>query len=219
MKEKIQQMTQAISEKGDRLKEKVERNFSNIMIPSYAPVSTGNSSIITKTPPVSYLLYGAAALFAVGALSSDSKILCTLLAATSAYGGYRLSQINTPASNSQYSSQHVNVNSQKNEITTKVIDIVKKTTQEWEEFMELKQKEIKQVISLSDLPSSEKDEMISKVFLYEIIDINLLDFSDSLTNVISSSEINAKIEAYKIKMLNAIDGAITKQIAKYNSVC
>ena len=218
MKEKIQQINQTVKEKGERLKEKVERNFSVVVIPSSVPTSIKHASTTQKIPPISYILYGVAGLSMIGVFSSDSKILCALLAAASAYGGYKLSKNNIPETNSQHINQYASVDSQKNEITTKVIDIVKKITKEWEEFMEYKQKEIQQTISLSDCSSSQKDEMTSKIFLYEVIDINLLEFSDALTNATSPSEINTKVEAYKKKLLSAIDSAVAKQVAKYDSL-
>lgn len=217
MKEKIEKVNQAIEEKRERLKEKVERGFATIVIPSHIPTSDNTSSQTQSVPPISYILYGIAGLAAVGAFLSDSKILCAGMAAISAYGGYRLSNSNKSASVSQ--SPSTNINTIKNEIASKVLEILKNTIREWEEFMENKQKEVQQIISLSTNSSVQKDAMMSKVVLYEVIDISMSEFSNMIIGISSINELKSETEAYKLKLLKAVDEASTKQIEKYNSIC
>ena len=215
MKERIEKVNQAIEEKRERLKEKAKRHFSAIVLPSYLPVGHEVPSTSQSLPPISYILYGIAGLAALGVFLSDSKILCASLTAISAYGGYRFSNPNKAASVSLSSS--ANLNSLKNEVESKVLGIIKNTTHEWEEFMERKQQEVQQIIST--VSSSQKDAMMSKVVLYEVIDIRVSEFSSMIMGVSSISELKNKIEAYKLKLLKAIDEASAKQIEKYNSIC
>lgn len=216
MKEFIDQMNLAISNKRDRLKERADRLLSTIEIPT---VIVSNSVQQTpKTPPISYILYGVAGLSAIGALASDSKILFVGLAAASAYGGYKLSQnISSQASSNQTSMP--NINDIKNTVSAKVVDVVKSTTQEWESFMSAKQKELQNAIFNSPFSEAEKNNMTSKTFVYEVINISLLDFSNSISAVLDAFALKSALYAYKDKLLNAIDVAANRQMTKYSSIC
>lgn len=219
MKEKIEKINTSIEEKRERMKEKVERYFSSITIPSKS-TSTKGSHKAKKggVPPVSYILYGIAGVSIIGAMTTDCpKLLCLGVAATSAFGGYKLSQNKDVKASPN--NESINLMSVKNEITSKVIDSVKKITSEWEEFMELKQKEIQTYISVSTLDDDQKNSMSSKIFIYEVIDINLSDFSQMMNSVTNSSEIREKVDSYKANFLSEIDIAVDKQIAKYKSLC
>lgn len=220
MKEKIDQINQSIEEKRNRLKEKTERYFATINIPSNTDTLTSKNAVKNGgVPPISYILYGVAGLSAFGALASDSKILCLGVAAAGAFGGYKLSKkkgkITTPVSNS---SPNDNIVFIKNEVISKVLESVKKITQEWEEFMELKQREIQSIISTSSLNESEKDLLSSKVYIYEIIDISISEFSSMVNASVSTIDIKQKHVLYKNKVISAIDKAAAKQVAKYNSL-
>lgn len=163
------------------------------------------------------MLYGVAGLSAIGAITSDSKFMCLGLAAISVLGGYKLSQVG----NADTSIQTVAVDtigSLKNEVVSKVLDSVKRTTKEWEDFMESKQKEIQTVLATSSENEEIKDAMYSKVFIYEIIDISISEFSNLINTSNSISDIRQNLSLYKVKLLSAIDNAANKQIAKYNSL-
>lgn len=220
MKEKINQINQSIEEKRDRLREKIERSFSTIVIPSNRTKPQGNSSSKKDSlPPISYILYGVAGLAALGSFASDSKILCLGVAAASAYGGYRLSKkATTSGENTSSYSQIVNIGSVRNEITSKVLDSVKLINKEWEEFMELKQKEVLSSISTSSYSDNEKDSMSSKIFVYEVIDISISELSSMINTSTDVSEIINILSSYKEKVLSAIDDASRKQMLKYNSL-
>ncbi|MDD7632231.1 MAG: hypothetical protein PUK64_09645 [bacterium] len=219
MEERINQINLSIDEKRNRLKEKAELCFASITIPS----STGtepNEGIKqgSKIPPVSYLLYGIAGLSAIGAIVSDSKMLCLGIAAASAFGGYKLSQVQK-SNTTVGTSTDKNWVSVKNEVVTKVLDIVKRTTNEWESFMESKQKEVQEIIAHSSLEDPQKEELSSKLFLYEVIDISVSEFSAMMNTVASVSDIRQKLSIYKSKLLTSIDEAASRQIAKYKTVC
>lgn len=217
MKEKINQINFSIEEKRDRLKEKVERYFSAITIPSSCVQKTSQTKT-HSTPPISYILYGIAGLSAFGALCTDSKVLCLGLTVASAFGGYKMSRTIDNVSSSAGLNTNLDISTLKNDIISKVLDAVKKTTNEWESFMELKQKEIQNEISLSSLPESQKDEMISKIFIYEVIDINISYFSSMIKTSVSVSDIKTQMNLYKTKFLSAIDDAASRQISKYKSI-
>jgi hypothetical protein len=220
MKEIINQINQSIEEKSNRLKEKTERYFAAINIPSSSNTQQSrNIKTNGSVPPISYVLYGIAGLSTVGALASESKIMCLGVAVASAFGGYSISKKmgikTTPVSRS---SPNENIGFVKNEVISKVLDAVKKITEEWEEFMELKQREIQSVISTSSLNENEKDLLSSKVFIFEIIDISISEFSSMVNTSVSAIDIKQKLEVYKDKVVSAIDEAAAKQKDKYNSL-
>ena len=220
MKERISQINRSIEEKQNRLKEKAERYFASIVIPSDDTLRQGNSTSKNESaPPISYVLYGISALSAIGALTSASKVLCLGVAAASAFGGYKLSKrVNLSGDKDAINTTNANVDSIKNEVTSKVIDSIKKITQEWDDFMELKQCEIQSTIANSNLNDNEKDILSSKVFIYEIIDISLSEASSMINKSVDAPEIKQKLLAYKEKVKSAIDNAAHKQISKYNSL-
>ena len=221
MKEKIQQINQSIEEKRIRLVEKVERYFSSITIPTHASFTRNNSASTSKTPPIAYMLYGVAGLCAIGAFStaSTSKVLCLgITALASAFGGHKLSNVTKVSSTARVSSSE-DIKSLKFNVTDKVLEVVKKTLKEWDNFMELKQKELRQYIVLSkDYSETQKDEMMAKIFLYEVVNIKLSEFSDMLAEVSSISDMKEKIDAYKVKLQQAVDDAANRQMVKYKSI-
>ena len=113
---------------------------------------------------------------------------------------------------------NVNIGFIKNDVTSKVLDSVKKITHEWEEFMELKPKEVQSAISSSSLSDSEKDSMASKVFIYEVIDISISEFSSAMNASTNTTDIKNNLSAYKAKVISAIEQAANKQISKYESL-
>lgn len=219
MKEKINEINLKIEEKGKFLKAQAERDFAAIKIPEdlelIQPYTTKDSG---SAPPISYILYGVSGLSAIGVLMAESKLLYLCAAAASAYGGYRLSKRSHDTTSPTSSSSKSDLGSLKNEVTSKVLKIVKNIAAEWEVFMEQKQKEIQSVISVSTLSNSEKDFLTSKVFIYEIIDISVSEFSSMLNSISNSSNIKIQLDLYKSKFLSAIDSATMKQITKYNSI-
>lgn len=217
MKGKINQINLSIEEKRDGLKEKVERYFTEITV----PFSNERHLQRTRTksvPPISYILYGVAGVSAIGALCTGSKVLCLGLAAASAFGGFKLSKSSADITSAVSHKSNLSMGTLKNDIISKVLDAVRKTTNEWECFMELKQKEMQNVISLSSLTDNQKDEMLSKIFIYEVIDINVSDFSAMINSSVSTFEIKTQLDLYKTKLLSAINDVASKQISKYNSL-
>lgn len=221
MKEKINQLNQSIAEKRDRLKEKAEQHFDSIKIPSgtsHLHPQQDGANKKGSTPPISYILYGVAGLSTIGVMASDSRILCLGVAITSAFCGYKLSKSGSSMSSTPDTNSDLNISSLKNEIITKVLDSVKKTTNEWESFMELKQKEVQSIIASSSISESQKDELISKTYLYEVIDISISEFSSMVNSAVSVLDVKQYLTSYKSKLLTAIDSAANKQIGKYRSL-
>lgn len=223
MKEKINQINRSIEETRDRLKEKVERYFLAITVPNgQLPQQSVQGSKDAKTPPISYMLYGVAGLSFILMIASESsessKLLYLAAAAACAYGGYKLSHKNKSNTSASSSSQVLDIDSLKNDVRTKVRESVTKTTKEWEQFMEMNQKEVQSAISSSTLSEAEKDSLLSKVYVYEVIGISLSDFLFMLNAAKDLSAIKQSIASYKAMLLDAIDKATEKQIGKYNSL-
>lgn len=232
MKEKINQINRSIEETRDRLKEKVERYFLAITVPNgQLPQQSVQRSKDAKTPPISYMLYGVACLSfiltiaSIASIASEaseaskaSKLLYLAAAAACAYGGYKLSHKNKSNTSASSSSQVLDIDSLKNDVRTKVRESVTKTTKEWEQFMEMNQKEVQSAISSSSLNEAEKDSLLSKVYVYEVIGISLSDFLFMLNAAKDLSAIKQSIASYKVMLLDAIDKATEKQIGKYNSL-
>lgn len=226
MKEKINQINRSIEETRDRLKEKVERYFLAITVPNgQLPQQSVQGRKDAKTPPISYMLYGVAGLSVILMIvpessesSESSKLLYLAAAAACAYGGYKLSHKNKSNTSASSSSQVLDIDSLKNEVRTKVRESVTKTTKEWEQFMEMNQKEVQSAISSSSLNEAEKDSLLSKVYVYEVIGISLSDFLFMLNAAKDLSAIKQSIASYKAMLLDAIDKAAERQIGKYNSL-
>lgn len=226
MKEKFNQINRSIEETRDRLKEKVERYFLTITVSNgQLPQQSVQGRKDAKTPPISYMLYGVAGLSFILMIASESsessessKLLYLAAAAACAYGGYKFSHKNKSNTSANTSSQVFDIDSLKNEVRTKVRESVTKTTKEWEQFMEMNQKEVQSAISSSSLNEAEKDSLLSKVYVYEVIGISLSDFLFMLNAAKDLSAIKQSIASYKAMLLDAIDKAAEKQIGKYNSL-
>ncbi|RRD79815.1 hypothetical protein EII14_05090 [Alloprevotella sp. OH1205_COT-284] len=219
MKTKIEKINLSIEEKKERLKEKAGHYFSAIIIPTSTEGRVSSEKGANR--PIVYALYGLAAVAGLGAVASESsgsKVLGLGLAAAGAYGAYRLSKNNSPEENIGSKTPENNMTTVKNEIVTRVNDAVKRTIAEWEEFMELKQKEVHGAIDFSELESSRKEAMSSATFTYEVIDIRLIEFSDMINGAQNAAEIKQSINDYKAKLLKAIEVAADKQIARYGAL-
>ena len=218
MKERINLINQSIVERRARLQEKAERKFEAIVIPSTMSIPVSNEQDKGGIPPISYILYGVAGLAAVGAIFAKAKLLFLGITAACAYGGYRTSKINNPGNTQANPTTGCDMNSIKTEVTTKVIDAVKSMVKEWEDFMEVKQKEVRRTIDESSYSDAQKDSMMSKVYLFEIIDISLSDFTNMIKDVNDVGGIKSQVTTYKSKLIKAIDDAASRQTAKYSSI-
>lgn len=226
MKEKIEKINNAIDEKRERLKEKAERYFAVISVPSaVSNNAVARTTETKKTPLLSYILYGVTGLSAIGAFmtdaseSSSSKILLLGVAVASAIGGFAVSKSAGQRKPTGGNAPAASITTVRNEVEAKVLDAVKKVTNEWEEFMELKQKDLRLYIEASQQDNGRKDTLLSKIFLYEIIDISTNEFYRMITAASTSAEIKQQLEAYRAKLFSAIDRAADKQKAKYRSLC
>jgi hypothetical protein len=220
MREIINSKVSSIESKGSQLKEKAERSFGAITVTTASAVNVRNANS-KKTPPISYILYGIAGVSALGFLSVESgfsKLLCAGLAAASAYGGYNISNATTRQS-SCHQTADFNIMSVKNGVSTKVIEAVKQITREWEEFMTAEQRDLQRQIHQLNLDAAKEDSILSKISVYEVIDISLSDFNSMVNRVNDSVTLKQQVEAFKVKLIRAIDNAVNKQIAKYRSIC
>lgn len=220
MEERINQINLSIEEKRNRLKEKAERYFASIVIPTgNTPQQRNRTTKDESTPPISYILYGISAISAIGSLASDTKVLCLLVAAASAFGGIKLSKCaNSSETEVINDSTIISISKIKNEVTSKVLESIKKITQEWEEFMELKQHEVQSAISNSTQNDNIKDLLYSKVFIYEVIDISISEVSSMVNKAADVAEIKQILSILKERVKSAIDDAAHRQVSKYNSL-
>lgn len=218
MKENIEKINLLISEKQDRLKAKVVRSFDSIIVPTSTLPSSRSQSTRSSISPVSYILYGIAGISAICAVTTDSKLLCVGITAASAFGGYKLSQNGHSNELQSNSLGTESLSTIKTKISSEVLESVKRTTKEWEDFMELKQKEMQILIDTSSFDDNQKDSMSSKIFVYEIIDISIADFSNMINSASNSADMKQILNTYKNKLLKAIDNAANKQITKYSSL-
>lgn len=220
MKEKIQNINQLIENKRSSLKENASRSFENITFPtaivnSRRKYKSGNG----KTPGLTYILYATAIVLAIIAIFTDEgNILFWILAILSAIIGFAFSKRSASLKINETSPHSVNLPAIKTDTISKGIDVVKKTTREWDEFMEKEQKEVFAAIDSSDLSDSEKDKLSSKIFSYEVIDVNLSDLMSMINSSRSISDIQKNLASFKMKMLSAIDTAANSQINRYRSL-
>lgn len=218
MKIKVAELNQAIFEKAMRMKENIAGNFPVIKAPTLSsiPVSVRNSD--AKIPPISYLLYGVAGLSVIAAImANSSKLLYLGIGGISAYGGYKLSHfVNKKTENEALA--EVNFTQLKNAAITEVVNAVKKNIEEWSHFMEIKQKEIQGFIQNSALSPTDKNRLASKIYLYEVLDISISDFLSVANKSTGLEDLSRIIDAYKVRVMEAIDAAQIKQIEKYSSL-
>ncbi|MDO4462234.1 MAG: hypothetical protein Q4C30_07045 [Bacteroidia bacterium] len=213
MKDKIIQINNAIEAKRSQLKNDVETKFKTININNNK--ENQQTTIVphkSKTPPISYILYGVAGLSAL-----SLSFTGTVFAAASAFCGYKLSQ-NKKTSSQTPSSTNIDVSSAKTYTSTKILEIVKSITNDWDNYMEARQKDVQNFITISPMPDSEKDTLMSKVFVYEIIDIKISELSNALNSASRIEELQSIISNFQNRLLLAIDKACNQQIERYKSI-
>lgn len=240
MKEKIDLVNQSIGEKKEQLKKKADDDFGkmalcidDLNIKEECSVSDIRTPWVPKTLFIGSVLSAGGAVISklislnkrnktqnvnkVDKLDNLFKIL-TFTGITLAGSGFVCSRLNKSKSLSPALAELPDLMSIKNEVVSKGIASVKKITGEWDKFMENNQKEIFKAIDSSHLNERKKDELSSKIFSYEVIDINLSDLMSMINKTCSLPEINENLEEFKEKLISAIETASHKQIAKYNSL-
>lgn len=217
MNEKIDTINRSIEEKCCLLKDKVNGTLSSLNTTTNIEVqqNTGNH-LQNKVPPMSYILYGITGLSLIRTIVSESKMLSLCIAAACGLGGYKLSKARTMTP--LVKDEEPNFGSLKNDVLSKVVNTVKTATNEWEDFMELKQKEIQNEISMSSFEDGVKDSLLSKVYLYEVIDISISELSSLINISTNTLEIRQAIDQCKVKIISEIENASARQISKYNSL-
>lgn len=219
MKEQLNKITDDINSKKHELLDKTESYFSGISIPSgeTRPAPASSSS----KPPITHILYGIAGLAAIGGCCSDgasARVLCFATAAASAFGGWKTGQKKVMRTDTAKSGNNVSINALKNDVTHKVLDVVRKIKSEWEGFMELQQDKLQKSIRDSSIDDETKDKMLSRIFVYEVLDINLMDFNEKMRGVNDLMALRSAVSSFKLKVTQAIENAAQKQISKYNSI-
>ena len=112
----------------------------------------------------------------------------------------------------------INIESLKNDVSVKVISLLRKMTGEWDDFMQRTKNNIQDVINQSSLGSNQKDEMMNKIFIHEVFDISMADFNSRMNVVSTVAELKLVIEEFRSKLVSAIETTGRKQIEKYNSL-
>lgn len=220
MKSIIEQINQATLDKGVRLKEKTAQRLAALVseIGLEKESVTSTTSKGRKIPPIAYLLYGAAGLCSMCALATDTKLLWGVAAAASAYGGYHFSKSREGNISSSVGASPRNFDIIRNKVTSKVLDIIKLISQEWEEFMGTKQREVYLLIDNSTLSTEEKQEKLAQVFAYEVIDVSRADLIERMKTMTCFSDLKNAVTTFQHEVTIAIDKATHKQIEKYNSI-
>lgn len=214
----INNINQTIADKCNQLKDEVNMGLSSITLPNSLPSVSQNDTRQTATPPISYILYGLAGLSAIGALSiTGFRIIGLGIAAVSAYGGYRLASSNGKPDIAA-GNPMINIESLKNDVSSKVISLLRKVSGEWDDFMQRTKNNIQDVINQSSLDSNQKDEMMNKIFIHEVFDISMADFNSRMNVVSTVTELKLVIDEFRSKLVSAIETTGRKQIEKYNSL-
>lgn len=136
----------------------------------------------------------------------------------SAAVGYILSKVISHDSSKTPSHESLNIENIKNEVISKGIASVKYITNDWDDFMEKNQKELFKDIDSSSLSENEKDNLTSKIFSFEVVDINLSDLMSLINSAATLTDIVKGINDFKSMFIASIENTVNKQIAKYNSL-
>jgi len=219
MEANIKQINNAIAEKGERLKEKTKRNFSMITIPQNENrQNNGFENKKINIPPISIILYAAALVSFICIFAADATVFFIIATIVCAYFGFRLSNSNKP----EKRESKIDTMQLKSDISSKIVESVKSISSEWDDFIELKQKELQSQIMSSSMPEEKKDQLLSKIYIHEIIDISLSDLSQMMNGISTTadfcSELQRVKDCYLNKLLSAIDTTARKQIERYNSL-
>lgn len=238
MQNKINQIIKSIETEASQLKRKIETDFSAISNFSSIKSNTtqvGEEEGLLRLPKI---LYTASALLGGGALLSkfvslqkqkeqdydfgkDSRFLpigLTIASLSSAVGGFLTSRHIQAKRSSSSSFANIDFTALKNDITSESIAAVKSITNEWEEFMETNQQKMLSSINSSTLSQNQKDELSSKIFTYEVIDVNLSELMTLINTASSISEIVKNLDLFRSKLISATKNAAEKQIEKYKSL-
>ena len=218
MKTFIENMNQSIAAKCNELKNEVNKGLSAIILPNVFTPVPHTSSSQTGTPPITYILYGLAGLSAIGALSiSGFRIVGLGIAAICAYGGYRSSSTNSKQK-VVTGTPIIDIERLKSDVSSKVILLIRKVTDEWDDYMQHNKNNLQDAINQSTLDENLKDDMANRIFIHEVFDISMADFNARMNTARTVAEIKSVIETFRSKMLNAIESTGRKQIEKYQSL-
>jgi len=234
MKEKIEQIIQSIVKKQNALKDNAREQIEAIPInqtKNEAPQPATHS-----TPPISYILYGIAALAFIfmictgGASEAASggesgnvglKIFWGVICALCAFGGYYISNKRATSSPSS-STPIISLSEKKSYMIKRISSCTKMTADSWDTFMTGRKNDIQKVLQEGGLSREQLDDVLPKTYMTEIINFSVLDVMSRINNVAdNASGINTLIEIKedcKKKLCAKIDEAANKQIATYKLI-
>lgn len=218
MEEFILKVNHAINEKRGRLIEKTESYFATIQIP--LNLGQDNKQMVSpQTPLVSKLLYGATGALVIGAVTNFtesyfSKGALLLTAVGSAWGGYSLAA-HVKAKGKLHKQPHSqSVFAIKNIIMAKVVDIVKKISQEWIDFISLQQKSIRLSVQCSNWAEERKENFLNRISVYEVVEVKLINISSVIDDVQDMSQLQSAISKCKQLLIDGLNRTIDKQLDK-----
>lgn len=209
MQNKIDRIIAQTAEKSDRLCTKTERQISLIELqPNPAETVTASPSSNIGT-----YWYGAASICAMTALVKEDMRGIGLAGAAIAAGiGYFLSKGKTNAPKT--ANTVADYSTLKTKLTSEIIAIAKAAATEWEEFISIRQEEVKKTVSECFPEREQKEELLSKLYFYETIKIPYTAFSTIIERLTSNNIAEIK-EELNAEIKSAIKNAADTQINSY----
>jgi len=216
MKQKIEEIINAIEQEKNSLVRNANAVFDSIVISTESVPQVQQQS---KTPPISYILYGVGAVSLLTALTAntDSRLgsICVggLIAGACVVGAKKFQ--NKPTAQKPTSTSSQSTSSIKSKIIDKSLTLISDSVNRWDNFMTQKKMEIQNAIQSSGMSDSQKESAMSKTYFYEIISYSL---PDSLSFASSNSELAAQKIRCQQEFVNVIKTVADKQISIYKEV-
>jgi len=228
MKQQIEQIIKAITNKRNELVDEARNKFDNIQISDRKSPSVPKQGKRHQTPPISYILYGVGGLSLISALCADSdetgtKITMGIICAACIVGGYALGQKSASKSPVKTTTNSANTfRGTKDFVANNVSKSVELVVKAWDNFMASKKAEIQRLLRESAIPQDKLDELISKTLFTETIDVSLMDYKAKLAGVAEDADEAQNLKRVKQECRDSfiakIDEAANKQIAAYKSI-
>lgn len=136
-------------------------------------------------------------------------------ACAAGYGAYRTNQ-SAKQRTAQTAAQQKDPLA-KSEVITALNSLVQKLDTAWEDFMKDKQIQVRSAISQLPIEEEAKQTLQSKIYTYEIIDVELLSLIN-IINAASEDNLQQAIASCQDKLQAALDTTVRKQKSKYDSL-
>lgn len=218
MKETINAVIEEITAQGNMLTQELDQKISSIYATSHNTDSTPTAVRKKNMPPITKILFGASGLSIILGLTQSTKWPWWIVAAGSAYLGYKNSTATNPIEQAKGIAMGDSIEAKKSEVETKIVELKRNLSNKWENFMEIKKNEVVNAINNTDISDQQKNEMMEHTFVYEVINIKLVDFKRDLTIAKTIEDINSIITTFAQSMSGAIDSAVANQVAKYRNI-